>query len=80
MLGSRYPPRMRIATGRVVSGKVELEGEPLREGARVTVLVRESDETFDLPSDQEADLLASLEEANRGDLVDAEAILHELHS
>ena len=29
---------MRIATGRVISGKVVVEGEPLTEGATVTVL------------------------------------------
>ena len=39
---------MRIATGKVVGGKLELDGDSLEEGATVTVLVPEPDETFEL--------------------------------
>jgi hypothetical protein len=37
---------MRVTTGKVIEGKVVVEGLPLEEGAVVTVLARESDETF----------------------------------
>lgn len=74
----RYLRVMRIATGKVVAGKLELEGEPLEEGATVTVLVPEADETFELTPEEQRALRASLEEANRGEFVDAEALLREL--
>ena len=38
---------MKIATGRIVEGKVVLEGEPLAERSVVTVVARE-DEAFDV--------------------------------
>jgi hypothetical protein len=45
---------MRIATGKVVQGKLELDGDSLEEGATVTVLVPEADESFDLTLEEEA--------------------------
>jgi len=69
---------VRIATGRVVSGKIVVEGEPLEEGATVTILARESDETFELTPDEEAKLLESLAEADRGETVSAEALVRSL--
>ena len=69
---------VRIATGKVVHGKLELEGDSLEEGAVVTVLVTEPDETFELTPDEEASLEESLRQAARGQFVDAEALLREL--
>lgn len=40
---------MQVATGTVVGGKVVFEGDPLPEGAVVTILVREAEETFEVP-------------------------------
>jgi hypothetical protein len=37
---------MQIASGNVVDGRVELDGE-LPEGASVTVIARDDDETFE---------------------------------
>jgi hypothetical protein len=70
--------KMRIATGRIVSGKVEVEGEPLAEGAVVTVLVREADESFEVPVEQEQELLAAIEEADRGETTDGAALVRSL--
>jgi hypothetical protein len=69
---------MRIATGKIVEGKLQLDGEPLEEGSTVTVLVPEADETFRLTPEEEAELEQSLEEAARGEFVSAEALLREL--
>jgi len=69
---------MRIATGKVVSGRLELEGDVLQEGATVTVLVPEADETFELTPDEESALEASLREAAQDQFVDAQALLREL--
>jgi hypothetical protein len=66
---------MRITTGKVVEGKVVVEGLPLQEGALVTVLARESEETFLLTPDEEAELLLSIEEADRGETFSAEEVL-----
>ena len=38
---------MKVATGRVVEGKVVLEGEPLAEGAVVTVVARDDGQATD---------------------------------
>ena len=69
---------MRIATGKVIKGKLELDGDALEEGATVTVLVPEPDETFELNPSEEAALEESLKQAAQGQFVDAEALLREL--
>jgi hypothetical protein len=71
---------MRIAPGVVVSGHVIVEGEPLPEGLLVTVLAREADETFELDANQEAELLESIAEADRGELIPAEEVLRKLRN
>jgi hypothetical protein len=71
---------MRITSGRVVSGKVVVEGEPLPEGAVVTVLAREADESFELDAEAEAELLESIAEADRGETVTAEEVLRALRN
>lgn len=70
---------MRIATGKVVSGKVVVEGEPLEEGATVTVLAPEGGESFRVTPEQEAELLAALEESETS-LIDGATLLRELGS
>lgn len=69
---------MKIATGKVVGGKVIVEGAALSEGAAVTVLVPENDETFMASAEDEARLLAAISEADRGDFVSPEQILENL--
>jgi hypothetical protein len=68
---------MRITKGKVVAGHIIVEGESLQEGASVTVLV--SDElTFALNREDEAALLESIAEAERGEFLDAEDVLRQL--
>jgi predicted transcriptional regulator len=69
---------MVITSGRVVAGKIVVEGEPLPEGAVVTILSREGDETFELDASMEAELLESLAEAERGETVSADEVLENL--
>jgi hypothetical protein len=66
---------MRIASGTVRSGQIVVDGEPLPDGSAVTVLVREQDETFELDASAEAELLESIAEADRGELVSAADVL-----
>lgn len=69
---------MRIVTGRVVDGKVVVEGEPLEEGALVTVVVQEEGESFQVSADEKAFLLESLAEIRGGESVTAAAMFGEL--
>ena len=69
---------MRVATGKVVAGKIVVEGAPLEEGATVTVIATEDAETFELAPAEEAALLAAIAEADRGELLDAGEIVAEL--
>ena len=69
---------MRITSGRVVAGRILVEGEPLPDGSVVTVLARDADETFELDPVAESELLASIAEADRGETVPAEQVLRAL--
>lgn len=69
---------MRVASGTVVNGRVEVAGEPLDEGQRVTVLAPEPEETFELGPEDEAALLLSIAEADRGELIDGDEVLHRI--
>lgn len=66
---------MRVTSGKVVSGQIVVDGEPLPDGSLVTVLARDVDESFELDPSAEAELLLSLAEADRGELIPAEEVL-----
>jgi hypothetical protein len=68
---------MRVASGTVVGGKVVVEGESLREGETVTVVLRD-DDTFDLTDEAEAELLESLAALDRGEFATGEELLDRL--
>jgi len=70
---------MKLAVGTVVNGQVVVDGDPLPEGAVVTILARD-EQTFEVPPELEEELLASLAEADRGDTVPAEEVLRRLRS
>ena len=69
---------MRLMTGRVVDGRIEVRGEPLAEGLTVTILIPEGDETFELGTAEEEALLAAMAEGDRGDVISAEEVLPRL--
>jgi len=69
---------MRIATGKVVGGKVELDGGTFEEGSSVTVLAREEPGGVALGSEEESELLLAITEADRGEMVSAEEVLAKL--
>ncbi len=68
---------MRVASGKVVGGRVELEGD-LPEGAAVTVLARDRDETFEADPEIERVLLEAIAQCERGDTLPMSQILREL--
>jgi hypothetical protein len=69
---------MQLTTGTVIGGKIVIDGEPLPEGAVVTVLAREDGETFIVPPELEADLDAAIAEAQRGELIPGDEVLRAL--
>jgi hypothetical protein len=69
---------MKVATGKVIGGKVVFDGEPLEDGASVTVLAPDGERGFTLSPEEEAELLLSIAEADRGETVPAEEILAKL--
>jgi len=70
---------MQITSGRVVDGRVVLESE-LPEGVEVTVLTRDSEETFEVDAELEAVLLESIAQGERGERISAEQLLREMRS
>jgi hypothetical protein len=68
---------MVIASGKVVGGRVELDTE-LPEGASVTVLAREGDETFEADAETERMLLDSIAQCERGETMPLTQLLGEL--
>ena len=59
----------QVAIGTVVGGKIVVEGDLLPEGAVVTILAREADETFEVPPELEAELLEAIAQAERGETI-----------
>jgi hypothetical protein len=71
---------MKVATGKVVGGKVILDGADFAEGATVTVLARDDNELFEASPELENALLQAIEEAQRGDVVAGETLVSGLRN
>jgi hypothetical protein len=69
---------MLITTGKVLDGTIKLDTQSLPEGAIVTVLVPEGDETFELLPAEEAKLLAAVAEAERGETTSGPSVLEHI--
>jgi len=68
---------MEVVTGRVVDGRIVVEGDALREGAMVTVLLEDQDD-LELSPDQAKSLLRSAQQADEGRLMDGWELLREI--
>lgn len=68
---------MQIASGKIVNGQVVVDAE-LLEGAEVTLLTLDGEETFEVDAELEAVLLESIAQADRGETISAEALLREM--
>jgi hypothetical protein len=69
---------MLITTGKVLDGTIKVDVKSLPEGATVTVLAPEGDETFELLPEEEAKLLAAIAEADRGETTSASHVLQQI--
>lgn len=70
---------MRIAPGKVVNGRVELDVE-LPEGTSVTVLALEGDETFEADAETERMLLRAIAQCEKGQTTPMADLVSELRS
>jgi beta-lactam-binding protein with PASTA domain len=70
---------MRIAPGKVVNGRVELDVE-LPEGTSVTVLALEGDETFEVDAETEQMLLQAIAQCDKGQTTPMADLVSELRS
>jgi hypothetical protein len=62
----------------VIEGRVELTDAQLPEGALVTVLLPEDEETFEADEETERMLLESIAQCERGETVSLDAVIEEL--
>jgi len=71
---------MKVMTGTVVDGKVDLPAEFVAEGSQVMVLAPEPDRPIRLSRAEEEELSAAMEGIRRGDFVDGQDLLAEIRS
>ena len=57
---------MQIASGKIVNGRVEIDAE-LPEGADVTLIALDDEETFEVTPELEAVILESIAQGRRGE-------------
>jgi hypothetical protein len=69
---------MQVATGTVIAGRLVVEGLDLPDGETVIVLAREAEEEVHVSSEEEADLLEAIAEADRGATISAEELFARL--
>jgi len=72
-----YNPSMKVVTGTVVNGKVEVPPD-IEEGSPVAILVPGPDEPFTLSPSEEEELSQALEEIHGGNFVDGWALINEI--
>ena len=70
---------VRITSGKVVAGTVVVEGDPLPEGATVTILTQEDSEEFELTRAEEEDLLEAIRQADDNETGTARHVLSTLN-
>lgn len=70
---------MQIASGKVVDGRIVVEAE-FPEGADVTLIALDGEETFEVDAELEAVLLQSIAQGKRGETISADELLAELRS
>ena len=69
---------MKVLTARVIDGRLDIPEGSFREGDTVTLLVPEDEEGFRLSAEEQALLLASIAQADRGEVVDGWQLLDEI--
>ena len=71
---------MLVTTGKVTGSAIEVEPGSLPEGATVTILATEDGEVFELNSSDEAAILATIAEAESGEVINASDVLGQINN
>ena len=69
---------MKVLTARYAEGRLDLPAGSVQEGQVVTLLVSEDPAGFLLTADERSQLLASIAQAERGEVVDGWELLDDL--
>jgi hypothetical protein len=69
---------MKVISGTVVGGKVDVPTDVLAEGDRVAIVAAEPAELIELTPEQQAELVAAVEDIRQGRYVDGHELLAEL--
>jgi hypothetical protein len=69
---------MKVISGTVVGGKIEVPTNALAEGDRVAILAADSTEPIQLTPEQEDELVAAVEDIRRGQYVDGHDLVADL--
>lgn len=69
---------MKVISGTVVGGKIEVPANALAEGDRVAILAADSTEPIQLTAEQEDELVAAVEDIRRGQYVDGHDLMADL--
>jgi hypothetical protein len=76
--GSEYYLAMQVATGKIIDGKVVIDGVVLPEGTVVTIFAKDADAVVRLSPALQSELEEALDEADREVGVSAEKLLERL--
>ncbi len=69
---------MDVMAGKVVDGKVVVEGEPLPEGKAVGVFVVEDEAPYELSPQEASEINKSIDDIAQGRFVDGDDLVQEL--
>ena len=69
---------MKVLTAKVIDGGLDVPKGCLQEGATVTLLIPEDEEGFRLSPEEQAFLLESIAQGERGEVVDGWQLLDDL--
>ena len=73
-----YDCDMKVISGTVVAGKIDVPEGVLAEGDRVAIVASEPAEPIQLTEEQEAELAAAVEDIRNGRYLDGQDLLAEL--
>ena len=71
---------MKVATGTVIDGRVEIPAQFVPEGAHVMILAAEAGDPVKLSPAEEDELTEAMEQIDRGEYIDGQALLDDLRA
>lgn len=75
---ARYDAHMKVITGKVVNGRVELPPGEVAEGATVAVVTSDDSDPVELSAEEEQELTEAIEAIARGEYIDGDELLARL--